>query len=173
MEDGDTTAVDRLLPHVYEDLRRVADQVFKGQWRNHTLQPTALVHEAYLRLVSGQERHFENRLHFFSAAAEAMRRILVDHARRKRRLKRGGGGTRRPLQDLPDTTSEIDLDVLALDEALNRLDAFDARKAHVVKLRYFLGLTIPETAELLGVVPRTIDLDWRLAKAWLRKELQG
>ena len=168
IEQGDPSAAEQLLPLVYDELRRLAAQRLAGEGPGHTLQPTALVHEAYLKLVGPEpQRPWNGRAHFFAAAAEAMRRILIDHARRKGRARRGGGRKRVELQDIDPATEEGADDLLALDEALNRLAAADPRRAELVRLRYFAGLTLEQAAELLGISRATADRHWAFARAWL------
>ena len=175
IEDGDPKAAGELLPLVYDELRRVAQRKMAGERRNHTLEATALVHEAYLKLVGDEDRELRwaNRAHFFAAAAEAMRRILVDHARSKTRHKRGGGARRLPLTvaELSDDSDCAEL--LELDEALHRLTQQDQRMATIVSLRFFAGLSVEDTAHALEVSPRTIKREWSLARAWLFRELQA
>jgi RNA polymerase sigma factor (TIGR02999 family) len=169
---GDPEAAEQLLPAVYDELRKLAAQKLAHERPGHTLQATALVHEAYLRLVGGDgSQHWNSRGHFFSAAAEAMRRILVENARRRGRIKHGGNRDQEhlPLSQIEAPTELADL--VALDEALTRLEAEDAPAAQLVKLRYFAGLTIPQAAEILGVSPRKADFLWSFARAWLRREL--
>ena len=168
---GEPGAQDRLFEAVYEELRQRAHRRMVKEGPGLTLQTTALVNEAYLRLVSDEKVRWENRAHFFGAAAEAMRRILVERARKYRGQKHGGGRKRFPLQEDAVQLDDRSLDLLALDEALNKLEVEDERKSEVVKYRYFLGMTVEETAELLGVAPRTVDNDWKYAKAWLRGEI--
>ena len=169
---GDPQALDQLLPLVYDELRRLAAQKLAHEKAGQTLQATALVHEAYLRLVGDQ--HFDHRGHFFAAAAEAMRRILVERARRKKRLRRGGDLQKQPLEENePAIESPVDaIDLLALNEALDRLEAASPRRARLVKLRYFAGLTLPEVAELLAVSQSTAEADWTYARAWLKREME-
>jgi RNA polymerase sigma factor (TIGR02999 family) len=173
---GEPQASGALLPLVYDELRRLAAQRLARESSGQTLEATALVHEAYVRLVGNDgNRPWDNRGHFFAAAAEAMRRILIENARRKHRLKHGRGRTREPL-DLdhiaaPEPDNRPD-DLLALDEALGKLADVDPRAAELVKLRYFAGLTIPQAAEVLGISPRTANLSWSYARAWLKTELQ-
>jgi RNA polymerase sigma factor (TIGR02999 family) len=168
---GDPQAAAELLPLVYDELRKLAVARLAGEKAGQTLQPTALVHEAYLRLVGDQQ--FAGRGHFFAAAAEAMRRILVEQARRKGRVKRGGGLRRQPLEGNEPAAGSADApDLLALDEVLGRLEAASPRRAQLVKLRYFGGLTLPEAAEALGVSRSTAEADWTYAKAWLKRELE-
>ena len=175
MEQGDPHAASQLLPLVYDELRKLAAHRLAHQTPGQTLQPTALVHEAYLRLVGDPEgQDWDSRGHFFAAAAEAMRRILVENARRKGRRKRGGSLTRRDLVDAEQLTEpEVSEDLLALDEALTRLASVDAQAAQLVQLRYFAGLSIPETAQTLGISPRTADRLWAYARAWLLREVGG
>jgi RNA polymerase sigma factor (TIGR02999 family) len=170
---GDPRAAGELLPLVYDELRRLAAARMASEASDHTLQPTALVHEAYLRLVGqGPEQNWDHRGHFFAAAAEAMRRILVESARRKQSRKRGGD---RPRQDvdpdaLPGPATRDPLEVLAVHEALEQLAARSPRKAELVKLRYFLGCTMAEAAQVLGIAQATAEEDWTYAKAWLRRQ---
>jgi RNA polymerase sigma factor (TIGR02999 family) len=168
---GDRHAASQLLPLVYDELRRLAAQRLAGEAPGQTLEATALVHEAYLRLVGDQA--FDGRGHFFAAAAEAMRRILVENARRKKRLKRGGEHTRQELDESAIVAPEPREDLLALDDALTRLANTDATAAGLVELRYFAGLSIPAAAEILGIAPRTADRLWAFARAWLHREIQG
>jgi RNA polymerase sigma factor (TIGR02999 family) len=168
IEAGDPQAAEQLLPLVYDELRRLAAQRLAGEGPGHTLQPTALVHEAYLKLVGPEpQRPWNGRVHFFAAAAEAMRRILIDHARRKHRARRGGGRKRVELRDIDRAVEEGGDDLLALDEALSRLAAASPRKAELVRLRYFAGLTLEQAAELLGISRATADRHWAFARAWL------
>ncbi len=172
---GDRMAASRLLPMVYDDLRRQAAAKMRHEAAGHTLQPTALVHEAYVRLFGGTAPNFENRAHFFASAAEAMRRILVERARRQKQLKRGGGRARDCLSDdIADprqSANEPSLDVLAVHEALDELEQFDKRMADIVKLRCFVGMSIAEVAESLELSSRTVNREWLLASAWLAKKL--
>jgi RNA polymerase sigma factor (TIGR02999 family) len=172
IEQGDPHAAEQLLPLVYDELRQLAARRLAGEGPGHTLEPTALVHEAYLKLVGPGPRHpWNGRVHFFAAAAEAMRRILIDHARRKHRARRGGGMRRIELDDLDDielVAGGGDADeLLALDEALAQLAAADPRRAELVRLRYFAGLTLEQAAELLGISRATADRHWAFARAWL------
>ena len=174
IEEGDEAAAGQLLPLVYNELRSLATAWMAQENPGQTLQATALVHEAYLRLVNvDQAQAFDNRGHFFAAAAEAMRRILVDNARRKGRLKRGGDRKRQDLDDFPIELPDVHEDLIALDEALDRLKAEDPQGAELVQLRYFAGLSIPESAKMLGVSPRTADRIWAFARAWLHREVRG
>jgi RNA polymerase sigma factor (TIGR02999 family) len=170
--EGDRQAEARLVAAVYDELRHVAAGRLAGEASGRSVQVTDLVHEAYQRLFGGPSpARFENRAHFFAAASEAMRRILVDRARARRRIKRGGGRIRIELDDVDPGTQTDPGAVLALDEALSRFEKLDPRGAEIVKLRCFMGLTVAEVAEALGVATRTVDRDWVAAKAWLRGEL--
>jgi RNA polymerase sigma factor (TIGR02999 family) len=170
---GDSRAAEDLLPLVYDELRRLAAEKMAQEKPGQTLQATALVHEAYLRLVdTDQAQHWNSRGHFFAAAAEAMRRILVDAARGKQSLKRGAGRRREPLDEAGLVAPRDDEDILAVDEALGRLAAIDAEAAALVKFRFFAGLTSEQAAEALGVSPRTGDRIWAYARAFLLKELK-
>jgi RNA polymerase sigma factor (TIGR02999 family) len=171
IEQGDALAARQLLPLVYDELRALAAHKLSQEAPGQTLQPTALVHEAYLRLVGDQ--HFANRRHFFAAAAEAMRRILVDQARRRAARKRGGAARRVAWDDQWAVADRPDEDMLALDEALAELQRHDAQAAELVKLRYFSGLSHQQAAETLGVSRRVADRLWAVAKAWLYQRLQG
>jgi RNA polymerase sigma factor (TIGR02999 family) len=174
IEQGDPQAASQLLPLVYDELRRLAAQKLAHEQPGQTLPPTALVHEAYLRLVGADaQAHWDSRGHFFAAAAEAMRRILVEQARRKRRQKRGGGRTRQDLDEDQVAAPEPRVDLLALDEALTKLAATDAAAAQVVQLRYFAGLPLPEAAQVLGISARTAGRLWAYARAWLHQEIEG
>jgi len=172
---GDPSALNRLLPLVYDQLKAVAAQALHAERPGHTLQPTALVHEVYMRLVD-QRAPWRDRAHFFGIAAQAMHRILVDHARARRASKRGGSAARVSLDETNDgpaeTVVELD-DVLEIDEALTELAALDALEARIVELRYFGGLTIEESAEALNVSPATVKREWRMARAWLYRRLSG
>ncbi len=172
IESGDPSAAEQLLPLVYEELRKLAAARMAHESPDHTLQATALVHEAYLRLVDVERaQHWDSRGHFFAAAAESMRRILVEAARRKASQRAGGNSERLELSDLEVATPQQTVDVLALNEALDQLEARDARKAALVKLRYFAGLTNREAAAALGVSTATADNDWAYAKSWLKVRL--
>ncbi len=173
IHQGDPRAAEQLLPFVYDELRKLAAQKLAQERPGQTLQATALVHEAYLRLVGkGEERHWESRGHFFAAAAEAMRRILVENARRKRSRKRGGDREQQDVDpdNLPLAAPDDPLEVLAIHEALDCLSMKSPRKAELVKLRYFLGCTMAETAQILGIALATAEEDWTYAKAWLRRQ---
>ena len=170
--DGRREALDELVPAVYEDLRRIAAGYMRRESAGHPLQPTALVSEAYLRLIDQRRVKWRNRAHFFGVAAGMMRRILVDHARRRRAERRGGDWERVTLSGLDLAAREPrQIDVLALHESLERLAAFDPQQARIVELRYFAGLTIDEAAEVVGVSEATVAREWTIAKAWLRADL--
>jgi RNA polymerase sigma factor (TIGR02999 family) len=170
---GDPSAAEQLLPLVYDELRRLAAQKLAHEKPGQTLDATALVHEAYLRLLSDdQARSWDNCGHFFAAAAEAMRRILIDQARSKQSQRHGGGLKRRALEQVEIAAPEPSLDVLAVNDALERFEKVDALKARLVKLRYFAGLTIPQAAEALGISATTADRYWSYARAWLHAELK-
>jgi RNA polymerase sigma factor (TIGR02999 family) len=164
---GNSDAVDSLLPLIYDELRSLAANYLRRERPNHTLQPTALVHEAYLRLVDQSRVNWQNRAHFFGVAAQMMRRILVDHARAHRAGKRGVDFQRLSLDDNVDKAAERSHELVALDEALRELAEVDEQKSRIVELRYFGGLSVEETAEVLGVAPITVKRHWRMAKAWL------
>jgi RNA polymerase sigma factor (TIGR02999 family) len=170
---GDRAALDQLMPLVYDELRRLANSYLRRERPDHTLQPTALVHEAYLRLIDQQTVQWQNRAHFFGIAAQTMRRILVDHARYHAREKRLSVSQKVSLDDAIIAAHPPDIDVLALDSALNQLADLDPQQANVVELRCFGGLTVEETAEVLGVSPATVKRDWSMAKAWLYQTLIG
>jgi RNA polymerase sigma factor (TIGR02999 family) len=173
IQQGEQHAAEQLLPLVYDELRRLALEKMAQEKPGQTLQGTALVHEAYLRLVgTGEERHWDNRGHFFVAAAEAMRRILIENARRKRSLKRGGDRQRLDLNLEQPVDVERSAPLLALNEALDRLDARDADKGKLVKLRYFAGMTIEQAAETLGISVTTANRWWSYARAWLHEEIR-
>lgn len=168
---GDEDSANRLLPLLYAELRKLAEDRLRHTPPGNTLQPTALVHEAYLRLIRSGDPGWNGRNHFFGAAAQAMRDILVDQARRKASVKHGGGRDRLDLSEVDPGTSSTSVDILALDEALRRLEAQDARKGRIVNLRYFGGLTVEETAAALEVSVSTIEHEWRFIKRWLYAEL--
>lgn len=173
LEEGDPLAEERLFSFVYDELRRLAAVQLANEKLGQTLQPTALVHEAYLRLVGSENPEpWNSRGHFFTAAAIAIRRVLIDHARRKRSLKRGGGFVRQELDDFPALPEPAE-NLLALDEALKKFAAIHPREADLVQLLYFAGLTLPEAARTLGISPRTAGRLWSYARAWLRRELEG
>jgi RNA polymerase sigma factor (TIGR02999 family) len=172
IEKGDPRAAEQLLPLVYDELRRSAAQKLAREAPGQTLTATALVHEAYLRLVDADNvQQWNSRGHFFAAAAEAMRRILVERARHKRSLKAGGDRHRLDLADIEPAVPEPDVDLLALDEALAKLEQHDRRMAELIKLRFFAGLTIAQAAEVLGISTSTADNDWAYARCWLRLEI--
>jgi RNA polymerase sigma factor (TIGR02999 family) len=170
--NGDKLAYDRLVPLVYDELHRLAHRYMSRERPGHTLQTTALVDEAYLRLVN-QKVHWQNRAHFFAIAAEVMRRILVDYARQRRFAKRGGAAQKVELNEAMLMARERSSELIALDDALKRLAEFDGRKGRVVELRFFGGLTVDETAQVLGISPNTVDRDWSTARAWLYKEVNS
>jgi RNA polymerase sigma factor (TIGR02999 family) len=173
IEQGNPHAAEQLMPLVYDELRKLATQKLAHEKPGQTLQATALVHEAYVRLVEGDKaQHWNSRGHFFAAAAEAMRRILVDQARRKLSLRRGGHLQRQPIEDREIEVPERSVDLLAVHEALERFQEVDAVAAQIVKLRYFAGLTIPQAAEVLGVSTSTADRSWAYARAWLHTALK-
>lgn len=168
---GRDTAPAKLMPLVYDELRKLAGGYLQGERTDHTLQATALVHEAYIRLVDWQNVTWQNRAHFFALAAQVMRRILVDHAREKHAQKRGGGITKLTLAEAVSFPQQREIDLVALDDALKELAEFDAVQSKIVELRFFGGLTIEETAEALRISPATIKREWTLAKAWLHKKI--
>ena len=173
IDSGDPHASEQLLPLVYDELRKLAAQRLAQENPGQTLQPTALVHEAYLRLVGAEKgQNWDSRGHFFAAAAEAMRRILIDHARTKQSQRRGGGRQRLDLEHVDLAVPEAGLDVLALHEVLERFEQQDPVKARLVKLRYFAGLSIPQAAEALGISSNTADRYWAYARAWMHAELK-
>jgi len=171
---GDSDALDALMPIIYTECRRIAARQLALERRDHSLDPTALVHELYLRLVDQRRASWENRAQFFGVAARLMRRVLVDHARARHAEKRGGDAVFVSLDAAADTPDDSQVaDVLAIDEALERLAAHDPEQVQIVELRYFAGLTVEETARVVGRSPRTVKREWRLAKAWLYQELRG
>ena len=170
--DGDLRALDALLPLVYDELRRLARIYLQCERSEHTLQSTALVHEAYLRLVN-QNVSWQNRAHFFGIAAQMMRRVLVDHARSRNASKRGDGVCRVTLDEEIMGAGQRDVDVIALDEALTSLAKFDPQQGRIVELRFFAGLSIEDTSEVLKISPATVKRDWAMAKAWLHREMQA
>ena len=169
--NGNETALNELFPLVYNELRRLAAKRLDGERIDHTLQATALVHEAYLRLVKQHSVDWQNRAHFFGLAAEMMRRILVNHAVERKSLKRGGGETRLALDEAVTFAEEREIDLVELDETLNELAEFAPRQAKIVELKFFGGLTNEEAAEALSISPETVKRDWRVAKSWLRSRL--
>ena len=171
--DGNGEVLDQLLPLVYEELHRMAKHYMNSQPSGHTLQTTALIHEAYLKLADQHDQRWENRAHFFGVAAQAMRHILIDHARSHQTQKRGGDTQVISLEDVAVISKERVAEVIALDDALKALETEDARKVRVVELRYFGGLSVKETAQVLKVSPDTVMRDWRFAKTWLLRELSN
>ncbi|MBV9496511.1 MAG: sigma-70 family RNA polymerase sigma factor [Acidobacteria bacterium] len=171
--DGDREAMSELVPLVYQELRRIAASYLRSQRPGHTLQPTALLNEAYIRLAGAEAQQWNDRTHFFAAAASIMRNILVDHARERQAEKRGGGVTPLPLELARNQTAETPAHLVALDEALRALAAFDERKARILELRYFGGLSVEETAEILGISVATVGREARFAAAWLKREISG
>ena len=170
--DGNESALEKLMPQVYDELHRQASRYLRKERSGHTLQTTALIHEAYIKLVGQDQVQWQNRSHFFAIASQAMRRILVDHARTRHREKRGGPAEDLALDEaLQIGTPQKNVDLVALDEALQRLELLDPRQSKVVELRYFSGLTNDETADILGVSNATVRNDWNMAKAWLRCQL--
>lgn len=169
--DGESEALDQLLPLVYGELRRMARRYMRQQPSGHTLQTTALIHEAYLRLIGQEEKHWENRAHFFGVAAQAMRHILVDYARARRTAKRGGEAQAISLDEAAIVSDERAAELVALDDALAELSRLSPRQCRVVELRYFGGLSVAETSEVLAVSSDTVTRDWNQAKAWLHREL--
>lgn len=169
---GATGALDKLLPLVEMELRRIAARYMRRESPGHTLQTTALVHEAYLKLVDQRQAGWQNRAHFFALAAQIMRRILLDHARTRSRVKRGGGAIHVDIAEVAVLTPQKSDELLALDEALVKLSEFDPIKGRIVEMRHFGGLSVEEVAEVLGVAPITVMRHWSLAKAWLKRELR-
>ncbi|HEV2669190.1 MAG TPA: sigma-70 family RNA polymerase sigma factor [Blastocatellia bacterium] len=169
---GDRAALDQLFPVVYQELRRMAGNYLRQENPGHTLQPTALVHEAWLRLIDQARVNWRNRAQFFGVAAQMMRRILVDHAKAKHREKRGGEAVKLSLDVAINLSQEREADLLALDDALGELTRVDERKGRVVELRYFGGFSVEETAQILGVSPETVMRDWKMAKAWLYQQIR-
>jgi RNA polymerase sigma-70 factor (ECF subfamily) len=171
--DGDQTALERLLPLIERELHRIARNYMRRENPGHTLQTTALVNEAYFRLVDQKTVRWQNRAHFFGIAAQIMRRILLNYARDRHREKRGGDDVQVSLSEVAVITAEQSAELIALDESLKRLAEFDERKCRVVELRYFGGLSVEETAEVLGVSVVTVARDWKMAKAWLAREIRN
>ena len=168
---GDQQARDELAPLVYDELRRIARSYLRRERRDHTLQPTALVNEAYIRLIDQSRVNWQNRAHFFGAAARLMRQILINHAEARRAAKRGGEAERISLSDVDHFVAGQDVDLISLDEALKNLERIDSPQCRIVELRFFAGLTIEEIAEVTGVSPATVKREWTAARAWLRREL--
>jgi RNA polymerase sigma-70 factor, ECF subfamily len=171
LRGGRREALDEIIPVVYAELRRIAARYLRAERQSHTLQPTALVNEAYMRLVAQRDVEWQNRAHFYGVAAQLMRRILVDYARARGREKRGGEEVRVPLDEAVVGIREHDVDLVRLDEALGELARLDEQQARVVELRYFGGLSIEETAEVLGVSDSTVKREWAMARSWLQREL--
>jgi len=172
-QEGDREALDRLLPLVYDQLHRLADRQLRRERQGHTLQPTAVVHEIYLRLVDQRRATWQSRAQFFAVAAGMMRRVLVDHARGRRAAKRGGFAQHVALEDVDAGIDPPSVDLVDLDDALGKLEQLDADQARIVELRFFGGLTVEETAEVVRSSPATVKRDWHSAKAWLYRELGG
>jgi len=171
--DGDKRALELLTPRVYKELRRIAGHCMQDERPGRTIQTTALVHEAYLKLVDVENVDWQHRAHFFAVSARIMRRILLDRARKRGTAKRGGKTPRVDLDEVPDLSSQRGRELIALDDALNRLAEIDSRKAQVIELRFFGGLSVEDTAEVLKISPDSVMRDWRLARAWLLAELSG
>lgn len=169
---GNRSAADRLMPLVYEELRALAEHFMQEERLSHTLQATAVVHEAYLRLIDQSRVDWKNRAHFFALATTMIRRVLVDHARRHQTAKRGGGAPKLTISDGVAAAENEEIDLMALDEALQKLEGLNERHKRVVELRFFGGLTVEETAHVLDVSPQTVRIDWRMARAWLRERLE-
>jgi RNA polymerase sigma factor (TIGR02999 family) len=170
---GDRAAAERLLPLVYDELRALASEYMRRERPGHTLDPTALVHEAYLRMIDQRRATWNDRAHFIAVASEVIRRVLVDHARKHKALKRGGGRERDDLGEVATEPALDGVDLLALDEALNDLGELNERQRRVVELRYFGGLTVEDAARVLAVSPATVKADWHMARIWLRQLLEG
>ena len=172
LSKGNNLAVEQILPLVYDELRKISSKYLRDEYRNHTFQTTELVHEAYLKLIGNQQLSWQSRAHFFGIAAKTMRQILVDYARKRKAQKRGSGELKFSFDDVPVLSYESDKQILALDEALTKLEDIEERPSKIVELRYFSGLTIEETAEVLSVSKATVKRDWLFAKAWLYREIQ-
>lgn len=168
---GETSALDRLMPVVYDELHRIARRLMRGQNSEHTYQTTDLIHEAYLKLIENNEKVWQNRAHFFGVASRAMRHILVDHARAKQSQKRGGNARQVTLDETAVISADVSGEVIALNAALERLEKLDARKVQVVEMKFFGGLTAEEIADVLKMSPETVKRDWRFSRTWLRREL--
>jgi RNA polymerase sigma-70 factor, ECF subfamily len=171
--NGDKAALDRLMPLVYDELRRLARHYMKRERAGLTLQTTVLVNEAYLRLVDQRNVHWQNRTHFFAISAQLMRRILIDHARKRHNARRGGDVRKVSLDQVAVVSQDNDAELIALDDALRSLEAMDQRKSKIVELRFFAGLNIEDTAEVIGISPATVQREWSVAKAWLYREIGG
>ena len=172
VRNGDAAAAAALTPLLYNELHRLAMHHMRNERLGHTLQATALVNEAYLKLIDNREANWQNRAHFLAIASQAMRRVLIDHARSKRRVKRGGLQQKVSLEDVVIAAEEQSYDLVALDSALDRLAKVDARQSRIVELRFFGGLSVEQTAEVLGISPKTVKRDWAVARAWLHRELR-
>jgi RNA polymerase sigma factor (TIGR02999 family) len=170
---GKRESADKLLSLVYDELRRIARQYLRKERADHTLQPTALVHEAYMKLIDISDVSWQDRAHFFAVASNVMRHILVDHARARAAEKRGGERERIALEDAVNLSDKADVDLLALDEAMRQLAEFDAQQSKIVELRFFGGLTIEETAHVIGISPATVKREWTMAKAWLFRRMKA
>ena len=171
---GDQAALERVMPHIYDECRRIASYQLRREHRDHTLDPTGLVHEAYLRMVDQRHATWENRAQFFGVVAQVMRRVLVDYARAQHAQKRGGSAILVSLREAAQESGDSRVvDIVAIDDVLQRLAARDPEQVRIIELRFFAGLSVEETAAVLGRSPRTIKREWRLAKAWLYRELQG
>lgn len=173
VSDGDRGAVEMLLPLVYQELRSVAERYMLRERDDHTLQSTALVHEAYLRLIGAQDAQWQNRAHFVGVAARAMRQILVEHARARNAARRGGGWSRQPLDDVVERFESRAYDLFALDAALTKLAMIDETQSRIVELRFFGGMSMQQAAEALDAPLRTVEREWNMARAWLRREIDG
>ncbi len=169
--NGDDSALSHLLPQIYNELRKISRKYLRDEYRNHTLQTTELVHEAYIKLMGGQNLSWQNKAHFFGIAAQSMRQVLVDHARKKKSLKRGEGKSNISLDEIYEISENSDEKILALDEALKKLESVEERSSKIVELRYFSGLTFEETAEVLNISESTAKRGWNFAKAWLYREM--
>lgn len=173
VNDGDQEALNKLINLVYSEVKKIASNYLGAEYKKRTIQTTELVHEAYIRLIGQNNLSLENRRHFFGSMANAMRQILVDNARHKKAIKRGSGKTKISLDKIAVITQETDEEMLALNDALSKLEAFDSRLSRIVELRFFTGLTVEETAEILSISPTTVKRDWKLAKAWLYREMES
>ncbi len=171
VSDGDKESLNSLLELVYKEIKKIASKYLQNEYRNRTIQTTELVHEAYLRLIGQQNLSLENRKHFFGSIANSIRQILVDNARQRNAVKRGSGKTKISLDEAVLIAPETDEELISLNDALVKLDSFDERLSRIVELRFFTGLTVEETAEILSISPTTVKRDWRLAKAWLYREM--
>jgi RNA polymerase sigma factor (TIGR02999 family) len=172
ISNGNEVAIEKVLPLVYNELRRISSKYLRNEYKKHTFQTTELVHEAYIKLIGNQQISWQSRAHFFGIASKTMRQILVDYARKRNSQKRGSGKTKLSLDDAQLVASESNDQILALDEALKKLEFIEERSGKIVELRYFSGLTIEETAEILNISSASVKRDWQFAKAWLYKEIQ-